>query len=35
MPIAKFEKLCADAAFGYAAQVDLDEQFDTLFGTGH
>jgi hypothetical protein len=30
---ADYERLCADAAFGYAAQVDLDADFDVLFGT--
>jgi hypothetical protein len=28
-----YEQLCADAAFGYAVQVDLDADFDVLFGT--
>jgi hypothetical protein len=30
---AEYEQLCADAAFGYAARVDLDADFDILFGT--
>lgn len=34
LPTAEFDKLCADAASTYAAQVDLDEEFDTLF-RGH
>jgi hypothetical protein len=31
LPTAEFENLCAAAASAYAAEVDLDEEFDTLF----
>jgi hypothetical protein len=34
LPTAEFENLCAAAASAYAAEVDLDEEFDTLFRTG-
>jgi hypothetical protein len=35
LPTAEFENLCAAAASAYAAEVDLNEEFDTLFRTGH